>query len=616
MSQDKEKIFLDIASYCDPELLTTIKSALVQADYKDRINLGICYQSDNLDDLRELKKIKNCEVIHIAKKDSRGSVYARYLCQKLIKDEKYVFQVDSHMRFVKHWDTLLINQLESLNDKKAILSTYPPNYDDMINLPVDDKIFDNPTYGAYMYATEFKSENSYFLNMCSNLIKNDDINAYKKNPFISGNYLFSYSNAYKEVLFDTKMFFYGDELPMAIRFYTHGWNVYSPGECYAYHRYGRNSRSFPNTPKELDENERFKELLNINNDNVDLGIYGLGKERTLKDYEEFSGVHFKDKIIYMNAETGEIDNKEMINKISYFKQKEIDQKKLLNKDETIDVIIIDLFNDYKKCINSCILKSTSPNKINFLIATVDKNYKKEKLNSLKNVKKMISINSNLDYTSAISKLTKYLGKGYCIVIDSSFRFSNGWDNYYRNNIKMCGENAILTSWIWNSEGKVNLDNYESYTNIIKEFKEFNNYLPVLHYNENINLNDRNVPYQTAFISDGFIFCKSDILKQIPVDPKLTYEEHQFIYSIRLWTNGINIYYPRYSFFIRTKNESNLYGGVNNQDVVCALSGIYNYYSKRLKSNYKYDIGNIRPLWTWYEFINVDYDINKYDIKIN
>ena len=132
---ENEKILIEIAAYCDDELLNTVKSALIQAKYPHRIHFAICYQSDDLKDYYELKKIKNCKIIYLKKNESKGSVYARYLCQNLITDEKYVYQIDAHMRFVKDWDIKIIQQLLSLNDNKAILSGYPPALTEEMSTP-------------------------------------------------------------------------------------------------------------------------------------------------------------------------------------------------------------------------------------------------------------------------------------------------------------------------------------------------------------------------------------------------------------------------------------------------------------------------------------------------
>lgn len=608
MRNDEDTILIEIASYCDPELLNTVHSALIQADNPERLHFAICYQSDNLDDYNELKKIKNCKVWYLKESQARGSVYARFLCQSLLGDEKYIYQIDSHMRFVKHWDTKIIQQLLSLNDDKAILSVYPPYCtEDMMKLPLDDKIYDNPADGGVMYTNGFREIDNYFLSCNTNPIKNNDPRAYKKNALIAAGNFFTFSQAHREVLHDKEMYFYGDELPMSIRLYTYGWNVYNPGESYIYHQYERKNRKFPSITDAIStEDSRLEALLNINGNSKSLGDFGLGSIRTLEEYEKFSGINFKDKVIYMNAESGEFENKEQQNKQSYLQKKQSDLYKDINNKNEIEVIIIDFFNDYQNCIKSCLKTVKNPSKIKFLVATTDKessNYYYEK----NSIKKIIYLKDE-KYTQALAKITKFLGDSYVLLVDSSVRFSNDWDKYYLKNIKICGDNSALTSWHWLASKDTNVENFAPYNNVIKEFSTFCNYLPTFNYNESIDIAKKATPYQTAFISDGSIFCKSEVFKNIQVDPNLTYEEHQYIYSVRLWTNGINIYYPKISYMLRTKNENLLYNGAKNLNVVCALMGLNNYYGKKLEENYKYDLGTIRPLWSWYDFINVKYDL--------
>ena len=310
---DKEKILIEIASYCDKELLNTVNSAIIQAEYPDRIHFAICYQGDDLDDYYELKKINNCKIIHLKQSETRGSVYARYLCQSLICDEKYIYQVDSHMRFVKHWDTKIINQLLSLNDKKAILSGYPPAITpEMLTAPLDDKIFDNPGYGTVMYAKDFRTDvdDSYFISCASKLITKDSPLAYKKNAFIASGNFFTFSLAHKEVRYDTSMYFYGDEMPMSIRLYTYGWNFYNPGESFVYHLYKKEKSKFPGLKHDtmINENKRLKTLLGITKDDVIPPEFGLGKVRSVEDYEKTFGIDFKNKKISDLAKSGDFEN--------------------------------------------------------------------------------------------------------------------------------------------------------------------------------------------------------------------------------------------------------------------------------------------------------------------
>lgn len=611
MKHKDETILIEIAAYIDPEVVNTVKSALIQADYPDRIHFSICYQSDNLDDYNELKKIKNCRIKYMKESEARGSVYARYFCQQMIEDEKYIYQIDSHMRFVKHWDTKIIEQLESLNDPKAILSVYPPFCtEDMMKKPLDDKIYDEPADGGVMYTNGFRDPSTYFLSCNSIPIKNDDYRAYKRNAFIAAGNFFTYSQAHRDVLHDKQMYFYGDELPMSIRLFTHGWNVYIPGESYIYHQYERKNQKFPPVTDAMKiENKRLMALLGIEGKPEDLEEFGLGTERTLKDYEEFAGINFKNQKVYMCAETGEFENEEMKKKISYLQNSQANKHNDMNKSEQIDIIMIDLFNDYKECIKSCLKTATKVNKINFIIATTDKEMPTKEYVKNNNIKEIIVLEEGETYVPALAKATEYLGDAYAAVIDSSYRFINDWDKCLCQSIKLCGDKSALTSWVWRTGKDTDLNKLCTYNNVIKEFNAFYNFIANLKYNEKIELSKRGVPYQTQFISDGFIFCKSNVFKTIPIDPNLTYEEHQYLYSVRLWTHGINIYYPTVSYMVRTKDEQLFHNGIKNLNIVCALTGINNYYSKTTEVNYKYDIGKTRPIWTWYDSLNVKYDAN-------
>ena len=606
MTNINDKILVEIPSYKDPELLNTINSAIIQADNPDRVYFSICYQSDDVDMLEKIKKIKNTKIYAMKASEARGSCYARYLCQKMIDDEKYVYQIDSHMRFVKHWDTKMIEALLSLKDENAIISFYPPGCkEEMMSLPFDDKAFDKPANGGVMHVVNFQ-ENSYFLSTNCIPIGMDDKRHKARNPFIGAGNFFAFSKAHKEVLHDPDMYFYGDELAMSIRLYTYGYNVYSYGESYIYHQYERKNQEFPSVANAMsNELDRLYSLLGISNKNIDMGIYGLGNKRTLEEYQKFAGVDFKNKIIYLSAENGEYSDKKLSKEVSYFTQKKINNEK--NKSKIIEVIIVDLFGNYKSCIDSCLSKSNNIENIKFIVGTTSKTEVDDEYLKTYHIKKLIYLDENATYSKTLSLLANELGDSFVTVVDSSVRFIKDWDNYYLNAIKTCGDKAIFTSWVWKANENIDIERFEPYTNVVKEFKSFYYYLPVLGYNEKIDIANRKTPYKTLLISDGFIFCDSNILKKVKIDPDLSYSEQMYIYSLRLWTNGYDIYYPLSSFVIRLEEENVLYTENKHLDIVCALSGLKNYYSRKVPAKYKYDIGSIRPLWEWYELLNVKYD---------
>ena len=130
-------IFVQIASYRDPELLPTIYDAIEQAEFPEHISFGICWQyqtEEELQYIEPLKTIKNCRVKTVPASESRGADWARSEVQKLWRGEKYTLQIDSHMRFAPGWDTQLIEMLAMCPSKKALLTAYPPAYEPPRNL--------------------------------------------------------------------------------------------------------------------------------------------------------------------------------------------------------------------------------------------------------------------------------------------------------------------------------------------------------------------------------------------------------------------------------------------------------------------------------------------------
>ncbi len=606
MNHNDEKILIEIAAFKEVELINTVNSALIQADYPERVSFAICYQNDDLSDYNILKNIKNCKIKLVKEKDAKGSCYARYLCQQMIENEEYIYQIDSHMRFVKHWDTKMIELLSKTNDKNAIISFYPVYCtEDLMKLSLDDPYFENPAPGGIMRANTFRGETSFIELVCDVWPKEEKI-LFKKSAFIAGGNFFTYAKIHKQVLNDPEMLFYGDELPMSIRLFTYGYNIYNTNVSYIYHQYERPNRFFPTVPNGMtNEEKRFLNLIKLRNDGIDLKEFGLGDKRTIDEYMNFSGIDFKNRIIYLNAETGDLDNPDYKGKISYFMKKDHDNDLFIKKQRVINVLIVDIFGDYKACIESCLANSEYKNKIQFIIGSVSLNIPNEEERNKYQIKKFIH-QKNPSYSKIVNELSSHLDNGYTLIIDSSVRFFTKWDEYLCENIKKCGRNSVLTSWVWKKDGNEEFNNM--YQNIVREYYKFENYLPVLNYRT--VKNNYEFPYLSGYVADGLLFGNSKIFKKIPYDPNLDYEEQKYIYALRLWTNGINIYYPESSYFIRVREESLLSENKHNYDIVCALSGIKNIYSRTFDSNYLYDIGQERSIYSWYQFLNIEYDSNK------
>ena len=129
------KIFVQIASYRDPQLIPTIKSMLENAKKPKNVVIGICRQyhpEDGFDNLDEFKGDKRFRVVDVLYTESKGVCWARNQVQQLYKGEEYTLQIDSHMRFEKDWDDTLIKMIKQLQKKgfeKPLLTGYVSSFD-------------------------------------------------------------------------------------------------------------------------------------------------------------------------------------------------------------------------------------------------------------------------------------------------------------------------------------------------------------------------------------------------------------------------------------------------------------------------------------------------------
>ena len=105
-------IFVQIASYRDPECQWTVKNLFEKAKFPERIFAGICWQFDEEHDgdcfVEPSPRPEQTRVVNVSAYDSQGVCWARHVAQTLYEGEDYVLMIDSHMRFIDDWDEALI----------------------------------------------------------------------------------------------------------------------------------------------------------------------------------------------------------------------------------------------------------------------------------------------------------------------------------------------------------------------------------------------------------------------------------------------------------------------------------------------------------------------------
>lgn len=609
MKQDfcNRTILIEIPSYHDMQLIPTIKSAVTQADNPDRLHFAVCIQDDDIRDYLTLKNTKNTSVIYLPLHKAKGACYARHLCQTLLQDEDYILHIDAHMRFYKHWDTALIEELESFNDKKAVLSAYPRSLNgEYLKLPFNHPIFDIPVDGTVNYCKSFREDGKNVVFSSRDFTELDEIP--KKSVWTAGGFLFAHRDFDIEVPFDPHMYHLQDELSVSIRAFTYGFNIYNPTKHYVSHWYPEKSRDLPKGCVNYDEIARLRKLLRIEDNEHDLTGYDIGNIRTIKEFEECSGLYYSERKILKHCTAGFYFNKEkrdiMGNSMTKEMQEAFDDFRI-QKTSVVNIFVVgETIEDTKRCIQTAIENAQDKHLLKFIAILSEKYKDGEKLNGVET----IYVRENAKYGEYISAIdfSKYEDDAFCMFIDSDMKFTRPtrrtcWDEYYKWKLLSFGNKAVLS-------GYVRLDINNTATAAFNmNCTVFNRNKTKLLYKNNKKLIDEDTV--EPLLRDGFVFTRAETLKTVKPDPNLLFSEHMSTYSARLYTYGYDIYYPSIMYLYRSKNLDYLDEigdpSCNHEVVGYILNGTFPQHLL-VSDDYQYNRGTERRVRRWLEMINFDY----------
>ncbi len=290
-----------IASYRDPECEHTIRALFQKASRPERVSVGLFHQT--MPDDHFFFHSDRLRAIRIDARESKGTCWARSLGYTLYRGEDYILQIDSHMRFVADWDEKMLEQLAKCPSAKPMLTTYAPSYE-----PPDQTIC---AYQTHAVPRHFEP-NGYLRQFMAYTGPSTEP---KPTALFSGHFAFARSHWISEVPYDPQLYYAGEEPTIAVRLWTHGWDLYAPSQVLLWHQYGRlearrhwddHMRWWPINLASL---SRMRHLLGMENapaaDLAGLSSYGLGTVRTLSEYEKFSGIDFGRRTIQPLAQAGE-----------------------------------------------------------------------------------------------------------------------------------------------------------------------------------------------------------------------------------------------------------------------------------------------------------------------
>ncbi|KAL3931712.1 MAG: hypothetical protein SGBAC_011182 [Bacillariaceae sp.] len=314
-------IFVSIASYRDSEICHTLDSLFANARHPDRVFVGAVLQNDASYDQQNVRLTQkyvnhaNVRCLELAAKHALGPCYARSLAQSLHRGETYVLQIDSHMRFRPNWDDYLIGLWQQTNGesnnngghRKVVLTAYPAGYELPNKIPNEER-------GTLLVPWKFDERG--ILRQRGRLLKNDASNI--KNPLAAipchlyaAGFNFGPASMIQDVPYDPKLdfLFFGEELTMAIRLYTHGYDLYAPPLSVLYHLWSRAHRptlqSSPSSipPEQIEEKKLASRKIVLQQllGQSPAGIYGLGEKRSAEDFASSLKVDFHKSVIHEGA---------------------------------------------------------------------------------------------------------------------------------------------------------------------------------------------------------------------------------------------------------------------------------------------------------------------------
>ena len=305
----KGKIFVQIASYRDPDVKETIRNMVENAAKPENLIVGVCDQYGPENEYLKEYDQENFRVIRLPFYISKGLGWARALIQELYFDDaEYTMQLDSHMRFVKNWDKKLIKMLKATGSEKPIISHYCPGFS---TKDIKDDKYLRKTKGLMkMYCLRFNDTGTVSFRQTPT----ENTSAVPEpSMLVSGHFYFTLGKHIKEYKYDPNLYFAGDEISLATRSWTRGWDIFNPSENVVFHNYTREERVCHWSDQKVgysglhkESLKKLRQMLHGEDNGLDLGEYGLGDERELKEFEKISGIDFKERTLHQHAKDGEV----------------------------------------------------------------------------------------------------------------------------------------------------------------------------------------------------------------------------------------------------------------------------------------------------------------------
>ena len=227
-----KSLFVSIASYRDPELVPTLQSLVRNCSDKTRLRLVIANQGDDGDfgPVEAFRKTARVDLRHLQVDafEAQGVSWARALTQAHFDGEDYFLMLDSHMQFAPDWDLLARSDHNTVlsRTERAVITGYLPAYE----LKFGQREVTTPTATNFRVHTERGLPSATAFHIPQGHLP-------QPSQFFSAHFAFTTGDFVERVPCDPEVFFFGDEMSLAVRAAAAGYALHVPSRYLGAHLY-------------------------------------------------------------------------------------------------------------------------------------------------------------------------------------------------------------------------------------------------------------------------------------------------------------------------------------------------------------------------------------------
>ena len=331
-------IYVSVASYRDPECQPTVDDIFLRAEYPERLRVAIVEQRVEGEDDDIIpncgKPLKPCEVdpkqpmckyshlvdvFVVPAVLSIGPVFARHLANRMYRGEYFAMQVDSHVRFIRNWDSSLLSQWESAKNEMAIITTYLSDLTDSIDpVTFENKHPNRPIMCKTDYEGAGKMKHLRHGQQPEGPPGIHDEPTL--HPFWAAGFSFARGHFVVQVPYDQyePMVFQGEEIFMGLRAWSYGYDFYTAETSVAFHMYAvKENKAKRKKVKLFWENgnlypgaavqgmKRLNGIIGTGDPgdvfyDAEAKKYGLGNVRPKEQFYKLYGIHTETKMVEDN----------------------------------------------------------------------------------------------------------------------------------------------------------------------------------------------------------------------------------------------------------------------------------------------------------------------------